>query len=111
MNYSIIFTEISFYPETSILLQIIPIIHMIFQMKPEYDRKGRATASVGSGETIITCRLPTDKDFTCLKSRWVLQETPPVHFFKRDNEEEGYVGPQANKIYSIYVHRPPLPVL
>ena len=27
MNYSIIFTEISFYPETSILLQIIQIIH------------------------------------------------------------------------------------
>ena len=29
MNYSIIFTEISSYPETSILLQIIRIIHMI----------------------------------------------------------------------------------
>ena len=28
MNYSIIFTEISFSPETSILLQIIQIIHM-----------------------------------------------------------------------------------
>ena len=31
MNYSIIFTEISFYPETSILLQIIRIIYMTFQ--------------------------------------------------------------------------------
>ena len=30
MSYSIIFTEISFYPETSILLQIIQIIHMTF---------------------------------------------------------------------------------
>ena len=27
MNYSIIFTEISFYPETSIMLQKIQIIH------------------------------------------------------------------------------------
>ena len=38
MNYSIIFTEISFYPETSILLQIIRIIHMKFQIIPEFDR-------------------------------------------------------------------------
>ena len=38
MNYSIIFTEISFYPETSILLQIIQIIHMTFQIIPEFDR-------------------------------------------------------------------------
>ena len=30
MNYSIIFTEIN-YPETSILLQIIQIIHMTYQ--------------------------------------------------------------------------------
>ena len=37
MNYSIIFTEISFYSETSILLQIIGIIHMTNQMKPEFD--------------------------------------------------------------------------
>ena len=38
MNYSIIFTEISSYPETSILLQIIQIIHMTFQIIPEFDR-------------------------------------------------------------------------
>ena len=31
MNYSMIFTEISFYPETSFLLQIIRIIHMTFR--------------------------------------------------------------------------------
>ena len=36
MNYSIIFTEISFYPETSILLQIIRIIHMTFRIIPEF---------------------------------------------------------------------------
>ena len=38
MNYSIILTEISFYPETSILLQIIRIIHMTFWIIPEFDR-------------------------------------------------------------------------
>ena len=38
MNYSIIFTEISFYSETSILLQIIRIILMTFQIIPEFDR-------------------------------------------------------------------------
>ena len=38
MNYSIIFTVISFYPETSILLQIIRIIHMTFRIMPEFDR-------------------------------------------------------------------------
>ena len=38
MNYSIIFTEISFYPETSILLQMIGIIHMTNWIKPELDR-------------------------------------------------------------------------
>ena len=38
MNYSIIFTEISFYPETSILLQIIQIIYMTYRIIPESDR-------------------------------------------------------------------------
>ena len=42
MNYSIIFTEISFSPETSILSQIIQIIHMTIGIMPESDRKGRA---------------------------------------------------------------------
>ena len=40
-NYSIIFTEISLSPETSILLQIIQIIHMTLWIKPEFDREGR----------------------------------------------------------------------
>ena len=35
MNYSIVFTEICFYPETSILLQIIRIIHMTIGILPE----------------------------------------------------------------------------
>ena len=42
MNYSIIFTEISFSPETSILLQIIQIIHITLWIMPEFDREGRA---------------------------------------------------------------------
>ena len=42
MNYSIIFTEISFYPETSVLLQIIRIIHMTMWIMPELDGEGRA---------------------------------------------------------------------
>ena len=42
MNYLIIFTEISFSPETSILLQIIQIIHMTVGIIPESDREGRA---------------------------------------------------------------------
>ena len=53
MNYSIIFTEISFYLETSILLQIILIIHVTNWVKPEFDRKERASACSGSGATII----------------------------------------------------------
>ena len=50
---------------------------MTFWIMPEYDRKERVSAGVGSGATKI--RLPTDKEigFTCLKSRWVLQDTPP----------------------------------
>ena len=60
MNYSIIFTEISFYPKTSILLQIIGIIYTIFRIIPEFDRQGRASARTGFGATII--RLPTDKE-------------------------------------------------
>ena len=42
MNYSIIFTEISFSPGTSILLQIIQIIHMTVGIIPESNREGRA---------------------------------------------------------------------
>ena len=59
---------------------------MTFRMRPEYDRKG--SASTGSGETII--RPPTDKElgFTCLKSRWVLQDTHPL-FYQRRTKERG----------------------
>ena len=46
MNYSIIFTEISFYPETSILLQIIRIIRMTIWIIPESDREGRAVCQI-----------------------------------------------------------------
>ena len=46
MNYSIIFTEISFSPETSILLQIIQIIHMTLGIIPESDRKKEGSLSV-----------------------------------------------------------------
>ena len=46
MNYLIIFTEISFSPETSILLQIILIIHMTIWIIPESDRKGRAVCQI-----------------------------------------------------------------
>ena len=62
---------------------------------PEYDRKGRASAGAGSRATIIG--PPTDKElgFTCLKSRWVLQDTPPFFTKRRtkENQGEGYVGP------------------
>ena len=62
MNYSIIFTEISFSPETSILLQIIQIIHMTVGIIPESDRKGRAVCQswLPGGKHNAT---PTDKKF------------------------------------------------
>ena len=62
MNYSIIFTEISFSPETSILLQIIQIIHMTFGIIPESDSKGRAVCQfwLQGGKHNVT---PTDKNY------------------------------------------------
>ena len=62
MNYSIIFTEISFSPETSILLQIIQIIHMTFGIISESDREGRAVCQ----SWLPGCKhnvTPTDKKF------------------------------------------------
>ena len=61
MNYSIIFTEISFSPETSILLQIIQIIHMTLGIIPESDRKREGSLSVLAPrrQTHVT---PTDKN-------------------------------------------------
>ena len=61
MNYLIIFTEIIFSPETSILLQIIQIIHMTVGIIPESDRKGRAVYQfwLQGGKHNVT---PTDKN-------------------------------------------------
>ena len=61
MNYLIIFTEISFSPETSILLQIIQIIHMTTGIMPESDREGRAVCQfwLQGGKHNVT---PTDKN-------------------------------------------------
>ena len=68
MNYSIIFTGISFSPETSILLQII---HMTYWIKPEFDREGRAVCQfwLQGGKNNET---PTDKtkSFMALESPW-----------------------------------------
>ena len=60
MNYSIIFTEISFSPETSILLQIIQIIHTTVGIIPESDREGRAVCQscLPGGKHNVT---PTDQ--------------------------------------------------
>ena len=60
MNYSIIFTEISFYPETSILLQIIRIIHMTIWIIPESDREGRAVCQIWL-QGGINNETPTEK--------------------------------------------------
>ena len=56
----VIFTEISFSPETSILLQIIQIIHMTVGIIPESDSKGRAVCQfwLQGGKHNVT---PTDK--------------------------------------------------
>ena len=63
MNYSIIFPEISFSPETSIfiLLQIIQIIHMTLWIMPEFHREGRAVCQfwLQGGKHNVT---PTDEN-------------------------------------------------
>ena len=46
MIYSIIFTEISFFSETSILLLIIRIIHMTIGIISESDREGGQSVQV-----------------------------------------------------------------
>ena len=63
------------------------------------EKGGCMSASAGSGATII--RLPI-KDFTCLKSGFVHQDTPP--FLQKENEGEEDVGPRANKIHRICAH-------
>ena len=55
MNYSIIFTEISFSPETSILLQIIQIIHMTIGIMPESDRKREGSLSIQAPRRQTQC--------------------------------------------------------
>ena len=47
---------------------------MTFRIKPEYDRRGRASARTGSRATII--RLPTDKERLHLSE---VQVGPPGH--------------------------------
>ena len=51
----------SFSPETSILLQIIQIIHMTVWIMPEFDREGRAVCQfwLQGGKHNVT---PTDKN-------------------------------------------------
>ena len=69
MNYSIIFTDISFYPETSILLQIIRIIHMTIWIISEFDGEGWAVCLFwlqGSKHD----EAPTDKKSRLLKPPW-----------------------------------------
>ena len=50
VNYSIIFTEISFYPETSILLQMIRIIHMHIGLYQNLTDKGGRLSVLAPGQ-------------------------------------------------------------
>ena len=87
MNYSIIFTEISFSPETSILLQIIiQIIHMTVGIIPESDRKGRAVRQswLQGDKHSVT---PTDKKSVKRESPWGPPELPP--FFREGRRLQG----------------------
>ena len=63
MNFSIIFTEISFSPETSSLLQIIRIIHMTIWIIQNLTEKGGQSVRSGS-KVVYTMRFPQTK--TCL---------------------------------------------
>ena len=74
-NYSIIFTEISFSPETSILLQIIQIILMTVGIIPESDSKGNAVCQfwLQGGKHNVT---PTDKITFRRESPWGLLDPP-----------------------------------
>ena len=82
MNYSIIFTEISFSPETSILLQIIQIIHITFGIIPESDREGRAVCQfwLQGGKHNVT---PTDKITFRRESPWGPFDPP---FFGKEGD-------------------------
>ena len=75
MNYSIIFTEISFSPETSVLLQIIQIMHMTLWILPEFNREGRAVCQfwLQGGKHNET---PTDKRTRRQESPWGPKDPP-----------------------------------
>ena len=62
MNYSIIFTEISFYPETSILLQII--IHSKFRINAESDRVKGGQSACSDSRGFKHDKAPTDRKFS-----------------------------------------------
>ena len=92
MNYSIIFTEISFAPETSILLQIIQIIHMTFGIISESDREGRAVCQswLPGGKHNVT---PTDKKFRQTRVTWGLPDSP---FFREERRPPS--SPKKNSL-------------
>ena len=77
MNYTIIFTESSFSPETSILLQIIQIIHMTVGIIPESDREGRAVCQswLQGDKHNVT---PTDKNLSNESHPGDLLTYPPL---------------------------------
>ena len=91
MNYSIIFTEISFSPETSILLQIIQIIHMTVGIIPESDRKGRAVCQswLQGDKHNVT---PTDKNPSDESHPGDLLTYPP--FFREGRRLQGSLKKQ-----------------
>ena len=95
MNYSIIFTEISFSPETSILLQIIQIIHMTLGIIPESDREGRAVCQswLQGGKHNVT---PTDKNSVSRESPWDLLTYPPP--FKEGRRLQGSPPKKQHKV-------------
>ena len=80
---SIIFTEISFSPETSILLQIIQIIHMTIGIMPESARKREGSLSVlaPSGKHNVT---PTNKKSIRRESPWDLLTYPPPFWGRKE---------------------------
>ena len=86
MNYSIFFTEISFSSETSILLQIIRIIHMtIWLIQNLTEKGGQSVKSVS--KVVYTMRLQQIKK-NCLDRDPLGTFSPP--FFKG---KEGMRGP------------------
>ena len=85
MKYSIIFTEISFYPETSILLQIIRIIHMTFWIMPEFDRAGWAAVCLFWLQGGKHNEAPTDKKSRLLEPPW--GTFGPSPFFKKEEKK------------------------